>query len=285
MSAFPRRWGLGRLAPLVLALWITLDLALRFLPYAWFDPHPMSLATARSGAHSYFTPNFEQVFRDWEGDGVREANLRPTERRTPYKITTDSLGFRRNPFASTSESPEVIFLLGRSFLVGAALSDEETLPAAFTRASGIDAYNGGGFNRLDDLDWLLERMPGRPSTAVFILLEGDRRRSPSGGDRRSARVEAPSGFEPVAEEFLGWLNDVHRSLLQWWSVTPLETLASQLIKSVSDDRILPNEGRLGGRQLRLPDGRSMIFRRYEVQPAQVGRTDQDVKGLADFAGW
>jgi hypothetical protein len=265
-------------------LWLTLDLVLRGLPHEWFDPHPIDLATARSGRHSSFTPNFERVFPNWEGDGAREANLPPTERRTAYKITTDSLGFRRYPLASPSKPPDVLFLLGRSYLVGAALSDEETLPAAFTRASGLDAYNGAGSNSPEDLDWLLERLPGPPSMAVLVLLEDDQL-IPARRDGLSARLEIHPALEPDAKALFEWLNDAQRSLHQWLAASPLKTLASRLIKSVSDDRILPNEGRLGGRQLRLPDGRSMLFRHYEVQPAQVGRTDQDLERLAGYAEW
>lgn len=285
MSAPPRRWGLGRLAPLVLALWLALDLALRWLPYAWFDPHPIDLATARPGPHSYFTPNYERVFGEWEGDAAREANLPPTERRTAYSITIDSLGFRRNPFASAGEPPDVLFLHGRSFLVGAALSDAETLPAAFTRASGLDAYNGAGANSLKDVDWLLERLPGRPRLAVLVLLEDDRLKTPVLEEPLSAQEEMHPALEPLTDVPFEWFKDARRSLLHWGAISPLKTLASRFIKSVSDDRILPNEGRLGGRQLRLPDGRSMLFRRYEVRPAQVGRTDDDAERMVDYVEW
>jgi hypothetical protein len=266
-------WRLGRLGPLVLAFWLTLDLVLRFLPYAWFDPHPIDMATARPGPHSEFTPNFEAVFHDWEGDGAREANLPPTERRSAYSITTDSLGFRRNPSASPTEPPDVLFLLGRSFLIGAALSDDETLPAAFTRASGLDAYNGAGANRLADVDRLLERLPGRARTAVLILLEDDRPAPPGGGGQGDM------------EALFGWLGDVRRSLFHWWSISPLELVASRLNKLLSDDGILPNEGRLGGRQLRLPDRKPMLFRRYEIVPARVGRSARDAARLVDYAEW
>ena len=284
-SVPPRRWGLGRLAPLVLVLWLTLDLVLRCLPDTWFDPHPLTLATAHSGPHSYFTPNFEGVFRDWVGDAAREANLPASERRTTYHMSADSLGFRRNPFTSPTKPADVLFLLGRSFLVGAALSDDETLPAAFTRASGLGAFNGAGSNSLEDLDWLLERLPGRPWVAVLVLLEDDRGTIPAGGGPLPGRVGIHPALEPVAVALFERLNEAQWSLRQWWKVSPLETMASRLIKSVSDDRILPNEGRVGGRQLRLPDGRSMLFRRYEVQPAQAGRTDQDVERLAGYVEW
>ncbi len=273
-SEHSRRWGLGRLAPLVLAFWLGLDVLLRFLPYEWFNPHPIDLATARPGPHSIFRPNFEGVFGNWKGDAAREANLPSTERRSSYRITTDSLGFRRNPSASPSEPLDVLFLLGRSFLIGAALSDEETLPAAFTRASGLDAYNGAGLNSLADFDWLLDRLPGRPSTAVLVFLEDDQPGAPVSGHPALRRAT-----------LFDWLGKVQRSLLQWWSVSPLETLSTRLNKLMTNDLILPNEGRLGGRQLRLPDGRPMIFRRYEVRPAQVGRSSDDAERLVDYAEW
>jgi hypothetical protein len=178
----------------------------------------------------------------------------------------------------------VLFLHGRSFLAGAALSDAETLPAAFSRASGLDAYNGAGANSIEDLDWLLQRLPSRAWMAVLVLLEDDRLKIPAHRGS-SPIVGLHPALDRVGEELFGWFNDARHSLSQWWAMSPLETLASRFMKSLSNERILPNEGRLGGRQLQLPDGRPMLFRRYEVQPAQIGRTDQDRGHLADYAEW
>jgi acetyltransferase AlgX (SGNH hydrolase-like protein) len=273
------KWGLGRLAPLVVALWFCLDLVLRFLPAAWFDPHPIDLATARPSRHSTFTPNFDEVFEHWEGDGALEANLPATERRTSYRITVDSLGFRRNPFASPTESPDVLFLLGRSFLIGAALADEETLPAAFTQASGLDAYNGAGVQSPEDLDWLLKRLPRKPWMAVLVLVEDDRLSPPPSSDEsQAARV---ARRYPVLDRVS---QDV-RAFWRRWPASPLEILSRRLLKSVSDDEILPNSGLHGGRQLQLPDGRPMLFRLYEVRTAQNGRTSEDADRLARYAAW
>ncbi|MGZ8397880.1 MAG: alginate O-acetyltransferase AlgX-related protein [Gemmatimonadales bacterium] len=268
----PGRWGLGRLGPIVLALWLCLDLVLRFLPAAWFGPHPVDLATARPSRQSSFTPSFNKVFHNWEGDGAKEANLPPTERRTPYRISVDSLGFRRNPFASATDSPDVLFLLGRSFLLGAALSDEETLPAAFTVASGLEAYNGHGLNRPEQLDWLLGRLPGRPWLAVLVLIEDDSLIRP----QNQVVHSLPLG---------NWVDRTARASWRRWSTSPLERLCRRLIRSVSDDQILPNEGLRGGRQLRLPDGRPMLFRLYEVRTAQKGRTAKDAERLGNYAAW
>ena len=290
----PGKWGLGKLAPLVLALWFCLDLVLRFLPAAWFDPHPIDLATARPGHGRQpglsFTPNFEKVFQDWEGDGALEANLPPTERRPAYRISVDSLGFRRNPFALPGEAPDVLFLLGRSFLIGAALSDEETLPAAFTRASRLHAYNGAGVNSPEGLDWLLERLPGQPWMAVLILVEDDRLSPPPNGDASpAARVSRKyPTLEPAVQRLSALVNRgeaVALSLWRWWPASQLETLSSRLIESLSDDQILPNVGLHGGRQLKLPDARPMLFRQYEVITAQDGRTSKDAERLARYAAW
>lgn len=273
----PGKWGMGRLAPLVLALWLGLDLVLRFLPAAWFDPHPVDLATARPSGPSSFTPSFDKVFHDWEGDGAREANLPPTQRRTPYRISVDSLGFRRNPFASATDSLDVLFLLGRSFLIGAGLSDDETLPAAFTRASGLGAYNGADFNSPEHLDWLLRRLPGRPWLAVLVLIEDDRLIRPQNQDESAVA----QGVATLGD----WAEPTARLLWKRWSASPLEMLCRRLIKSVSDDQILPNQGLHGGRQLRLPDGRPMLFRLYEVRTAQDGRTAEDAERLGSYAAW
>src|SRR5688572_20955408 len=84
-----RWWSLGRLAPLVLALWLGLDLLLRFVPPQWFRLHPITLIDGRPLPNSSFTPNYDAVFNYWEGDAISEANLPSTERRTPLRISID----------------------------------------------------------------------------------------------------------------------------------------------------------------------------------------------------
>jgi hypothetical protein len=284
---------LGRLAPLVLVLWFSLDLLFRFAPAQWFRLHPVTLIDGRPLPNSSFTPNYNAVFRYWEGDGASEANLPPTERRTPLQISVDSLGFRRNPYADPGEPFEVLFLLGRSFLLGAALSDEETLPAIFTRVSGLNAYNGARsaddpVDNLEDLDWLLKRMAGPPSVAVLVILEDDKAEIRSVAESPTDTVRNDQTAEAVAHRVPGLSDramEIRRLIKRWWAVSPLRTLSTRLMKSVTDDRLLPNEALRSGRQLMLPDGRPMLFRRYEVLPAQKGRTRLDAERLAEYASW
>jgi hypothetical protein len=287
-----RPWlRLGLLGPLVLVIWLLADIGLRLLPPEWFRTHPMTIIELRPRRHSSFTPNLDMVVPYWEGDGAQEANLPATEQRAPMRISTDSLGFRRNPYADPAEPVDVLFLLGRSFLIGAALSDEETLPAVFTRISGLTAYNGARaredpVDNPTDLDWLLQRLPGSPRVAVLIILEEDTpvlpKQAPKDVAGADAGLQSPSGSGGSMRRLAA---EARRHLKIWYLYSPLTALTSRLFRSLADGRLFPNEGLRGGRQLRLPDGRLMLFRRYEVSTAQQGRTTANAERIADYVEW
>src|SRR5919107_957545 len=173
--ADPPRWRLSRLAVAVLAGWLILDLGLRFLPVEHLGVSPITAAQRFTGRHSPFRAGVSIVVPAGSpGENAVRGNLPPTERRPPLRFSTDHLGYRRNPEMPRGAPPDVLFIGGDSFIYGANLSDEETLPAAFTRASGLLAYNAARSHltpmMLYDLDWLLARFPAVPKQAVLLHL-------------------------------------------------------------------------------------------------------------------
>jgi hypothetical protein len=78
----------------------------------------------------------------------------------------------------------------------------------------------------------------------------------------------------------------HRRVTRWWAFSPLDMVSTRLFRRLGDDRVLPNEYARGTRTLALPDGRAMIIRRYELQPALDGRSPADAPPMADdVARW
>jgi hypothetical protein len=265
---------LGLLAPAVLAGWLALDLGLRVLPVERLGVSPITAAQRFAGRHSAFRPNVSiAVAAGSPGENAVRGNLPPTERRPPLRFSTDALGYRRNPAIAAGAAPEVLFIGGDSFIYGANLSDEETLPAAFTRTSGLSAYNGGRSHlipmALDDLDWLLSRLPRVPRQAVLVHLEQHRRRLP-----RHGLDAAPS--------VLQGLKYARFVVNGWWGASPLSNATRRLFRGLADDRILPNVYGQDVLAYELPDGRPMLFRGSETFPARKPQTEAEIAGTAEY---
>jgi hypothetical protein len=285
---------MGRLCPLVLALWAIVDVTLRLVPEEWFHVNPITVALRRPGLHSSFEPNFSAESSQYVGDAVREANLASTERRAALQFSTDALGYRRNPYLD-GNAVDLLVLRGFSFVYGGALSDDETLPAALTRIAGFPAYNAARwhldeFDSMRDLDWLLGQLPRRPRVAIVVYLEHENPDGPPRSPRRTRRaVSALPDFlaAPVqaADAAYGRARRLVRGISRWWEFSPLDIMATRLYRAIANDRVLPNRYREGGRQLTLPDGRSMIFREYEVAPARAERGPVEARRAVAYLEW
>jgi hypothetical protein len=290
----PPRWRtLGRLAPAVLAAWFVTDAGLRFVSPTRLWVNPIGAALRAPRAYVSFEPDYSASTTNYVGDAVAEVNGRQTEYRPPVRFSTDGLGFRRNPYVTPDEPYEVLQLGGASFGFGGALSDEETLPAAITRASGLRVYNGGMWpqDRLSPglLDHLLARLAGRPRAALFLVVEHEQLQVPQArGRTRDAIVRAFPPLAPaarVASDLTAAAFEAMRRWDRWVEYSPIQIASEKLSRLLSNDRVLPNEYARGTRTLTLPDGRPMYIRRYELGPIARERSPADVPGAAEYLTW
>ncbi len=268
------RWRLGRLAPSVLAAWLVVDVGLRAMPVDQLGVSPIAAAQRFAGRRSPFRTNISiRIPAGSPGENAVRGNLPPTERRPPLRFSTDAWGYRRNPEVPVGAVPDLLFVGGDSFIYGANLSDEETLPAAFTRASGLLSYNGGRSHlipaTLADLDWLLSRFSSTPRRVVLVHLEQHRRRLPKRG--------LDSGIGVIAD-----LKYVRYVATGWWDASPLSNATRRLFRRLADDKNLPNTYGQDIVAYALPDGRLILFRGSETFPARKPQTEAEIRGTAEF---
>ena len=266
-------WRLSRLAVAVLAGWLIVDVGLRFLPVERLGVSAITAAQRFTSRHSPFRANLSiQVPAGSPGENAVRGNLPPTELRPPLRFSTDNLGYRRNPEMPLGATPDVLFIGGDSFIYGANLSDEETLPAAFTRASGLLAYNGGRSHlmlmRLSDLDWLLAQLPGAPTKAVLVHLEQHRRRT----------KDQPGLISDLEQDlrYIRWLWN------GWWDASPLSNATRRLFRRLSNDKLLTNVYEQQVVAYELPDGRPMLFRDSETYPARIPQTPEQIRATSEY---
>jgi len=271
-----RRWfSLGRLGPAVLVGWLALDLGLRLIPPEHLGVSPIVAAQRFTGRYSPFTAGVSMSAPAGSpGENAVRGNLPPTERRdTPLHFSTNAFGYRRNPEVSPSEAADVLILGGDSFIYGAGLSDEETLPAALSRTSGLSVFNGGRSHllpmRLADLDWLLIRLPRRPRKAVFVHLEQHRRNVAAHGSARTEGVLDEARY-------------IRRIVSGNLDVSPLGNLSRRLFRNLADDIVLPNIYQDNVEAYTLPDGQPMLFRDFELFSARNAQDETEIRSTAEY---
>jgi hypothetical protein len=267
-----------------------LDVGLRLLPIDWLGINPVQVATRKPGRYSPFIPNLELSHAGLPGELALMANLPPSEVRSPIRFTTDGLGFRATP-GPTGKPVEILVFEGDSFTFGAALSDDETLPAALARELGVRVYNGGRFftdpERLVELDWLLDRLGNRPRTMLYVLMETvdlsaaadyDRGRV----DQAGRRLLGASTYFQVKDD----LRYANRFLKLWTQISPLGIVSQRTFKRLANDSIRPNSYKEHVEERRFPDGRRFLLeQRYldrHLNPPDERTTRNTADYLASF---
>ena len=283
-----RRVRVGIPIVAVLAAWAGLDVAGRCFPVDWLHILPEHVAARRPGRFHPFIPNLSLVQDPWIGETALAGNIAPTETRPPVRFGTDSLGFRRTPGVPPGRKIDLLLFGGRSFAYGGGLSDDETFPAALTRASGLRTYNAGHFywdpETLETLDATLAAL-GHPRPAVLLIHWED-------FDPRLQHIDG-AGWptDGPGEAILGrvryqeWRDELQyarRRLTAWWNISPLEVLSIRLFKWLSDGRILPNPYAANVAARSLPGGRRLLLLREEIDRAIQPPGDATVRRHADY---
>ena len=266
-----RSVSITRWIVICLAVWICAGIGGFFVPVGWLHVLPEHEATRRPPLRAPFQPNLAITYYPWIGETALKGNLPPTEKRPPLKFSTDPLGFRLTPGVSYQDHVDFLLAEGASFAYGGGLSDDETLPVVFTRATGLKMYNGGRYfwdlQTIDELDWLLARLGNRHPAVVLLYWEQfEHTRSQLDGlpwptDRVLEKLIGKRGNETFRDA----LKSGRRELAAFTSISPIEVLSIRFFKLLSNDRVLPNRYRSTIEERTLPDGAPFLLLDQEVQ--------------------
>lgn len=266
---------LGKLAPAIVLAWVLIDLLTRLVSPALLRLDPWVAVSQFPPRYAPFTPDrsFKQV--RITGANARGGNFRPTEFVGPLTFSTDHLGFRKNPYLQEGQVPQVLFIKGDSFIYGVNLSDDQTLPSVLTGRYGIPSYNGARFHDdpdgMPEWDWLLNHLPGRPSTIVYTYLEHGVFTAPYATPGLNGMIMR---HDPTLDSELRYLKLLNTF---FWQLSPTRIVTTRLFNRLENDKVFPNESAKTIRALTLPNGEKMLFRDYEY-----GLADQD-RGPATVA--
>ncbi len=278
----------GRWTVMCLAIWIAVDVGGRLAPVGWLHILPEHEATRRPPLHAPFQSRLSILDKQWIGETAVTGNLPPTETRRPLRFSTDSLGFRLTPGVSPDDPMNLLLAGGSSFAYGGGLSDEETLPAVFTKSTGMKMYNGGRFfwdlQTIRELDWLLARLGNhRPAVVLLYWEQLELARSQLDGLHWRTDAAGESLFGKDRYTFLrGSLQIGKREMWAWWNISPLEILCIRLLKAVGNDRLLPNRYKAAVEERRLPGGQRILFLREEVTRVTSPPAQETVARHGDY---
>jgi SGNH hydrolase-like domain, acetyltransferase AlgX len=260
---------LGKLAPSIVIAWVIIDLLCRLLSPALLHLDPWLVVSRFPPRYAPFSPDQSFYLAKYIGGNAQQGNLPATEAAGPITFSTDHLGFRKNPYLSPGQVPQVLFLKGDSFTYGVALSDNQTLPSVMTGRYGIPSYNGGRFHDdpegMPEVDWLLNHLPGRPSTIVYTYLEHVALAPPQ-------ELTGLNGLlmrhDPALDGDLRYLRLINTF---FWELSPTRVITTRLFKKLDNDKFFPNQNLKTIQALPLPNGEKMLFRDYEFELAQQDR--------------
>jgi hypothetical protein len=195
------------------------------------------------------------------GDLATIANLPEYRVFRPQVFTTDHLGYRNPP--GDARLPPSVLLLGSSFTLGTANSDEQTLARQLEISSGCSVYNAGGWDRIvANTRTLVRRLGMRQGLVLMEVLERE------------------AWEQPIAME--GRRRRFRYSGVVWWYYNQairsrLKIVAERLYKFLCNDRIFPNPFKASVVVRELEDGRPMLFHRNMEHRGPLPETGPHVR--------
>ncbi len=255
------RCKVGHLVPGLLLFFAATDSALRLTQGVW------GIFTASSGLRrsqnpgEAFLPNLRLEAPVIYGDLARMANIRDSDEQRSLRFSTDALGFR-NVEAS---GPVAGILFGDSFAMAGA-DDRETLSGQLGQKIGCRVYNAASpddeFRRPEPA--LVRLLATRIGMANgFVIVEQV--------ERRALESRSPRGERPVRGKFRQAWSQFWRQLVNLTRESPVKRFAENVMKSIRDDRILPNNYLDNVVEGTLRNGVRMLFLPGELKTYEVTR--------------
>lgn len=177
--------------PLLIALCVVLDVATRFLPLDWFAFRAWEVVTSHRAPTGPFRASTRLELELSSGDLAALANAPAHRQYRRERFTTDAWGFRTD---GKARGPALGVVVGDSFVAGAGLSDDETLPAQLGERLGGQFLNAGGHPvpRWPDVERLRARLGLDGGLVLTVVTEKS--------DVPSAGFEGRPAFADVAAE-------------------------------------------------------------------------------------
>ena len=251
------RWSIGWVLPRMMAFFLILDLALRFVP---LDPLAFRAWEAMlrhyPNAVGPFIPN-KHYHRDNSYGGVASIGNLPAFRHYhPADFTTDAYGFH-NPQELVQGDPLGI-VIGDSFAVGSELPEGQSLSAQLTNRFGGYFYNAGAPQplHLRSLEAVARRLRLAHGVVIFEFLESRALQDPPAASPDGGR----GALQSLVFRTLGpdWTDRLGTPLNQFHA-SPLEALSTKLEKEIQNNSVLPNSFEGFVIQARLRNGEPIVF--------------------------
>lgn len=258
------RFGLhckvGYLVPGLLLLFMVTDAALRLTQGVWgiFAASGGLRRSQKPG--EAFLPNLRLESSVVYGDLARMANLRDPDEQRSLRFSTDALGFRN----LEASGPVGGILFGDSFAM-AGDDDRQTLSAQLGQKIGCTVYNAASPDdefRRPDLA-LVRSLAKRIGMANgFVIIEQVERNAVVSRSPRERLVRGK--FRQAWSQFWQQFRNLTRD-------SPLKRFAESTMKSIRDDRILPNNYLDNVVPGKLHNGVPMLFLPGELKTYEVTR--------------
>jgi len=251
------RWSLGYVIPRLLVAVFLVDAALRFVSIDPLTFRAWEAVSRYRPAGAAFEPNRRYRNARSYGDLTAMGNLPGLRQYRMEVFTTDALGFRNAAHVLDTQIGAI--LIGDSFAVGSGVSDDETVSSRLGQFWGCVVYNAGSEAWAvvpDQILPVLQRLDLRGRPVIRLYSEDSEVPyvpTTRGRILRQLVAGVPAEIRGVAGRVEGLL-----------TVSPLRILSERALKTLENDRVLPNSYAGNVVKASLRNGDSMLFRTSHV---------------------